>query len=122
MKQTPPASAPMTVDGAQGPPKPATRLTANRVDPTIDRPSLTGLTDVRELPVGTEDKRFGFLRLLQEQGWIGPSYLIDYWDGKQLRQIKLINRVVTDVKLLNNRNFVVPETSGKAEELVDQGR
>jgi conjugal transfer pilus assembly protein TraE len=32
------------------------------------------------------------------------------------------NRVVTDVKLLNNRNFVVPETSGKAEELVDQGR
>jgi hypothetical protein len=32
------------------------------------------------------------------------------------------NRVVTDVKLLNNRSFVVPETSGKAEELVDQGR
>jgi putative ATP-binding cassette transporter len=31
-------------------------------------------------------------------------------------------RVVTDVKLLNYRNFVVPETSGKAEELVDQGR
>lgn len=93
MKQTPPASAPMTVDGAQGPPKPATRLTANRVDPPIDRPSLTGLTgltgltDGRELPVGTEDERFGFLRLLQEQGWIGPTYLIDYWDGNQLRQI-----------------------------------
>jgi hypothetical protein len=33
-----------------------------------------------------------------------------------------ITRVVTDVKLLNYRNFVVPETSGKAEELVDQGR
>jgi hypothetical protein len=34
----------------------------------------------------------------------------------------LNSRVVTDVKLLNYRNFVVPETSGKAEELVDQGR
>jgi tetratricopeptide (TPR) repeat protein len=27
------------------------------------------------------------LRLLQEQGWIGPTYLVDYSDGKQLRQI-----------------------------------
>jgi hypothetical protein len=34
----------------------------------------------------------------------------------------MLSRVVTYAKLLNNRNFVVPEASGKAEELVDQGR
>jgi hypothetical protein len=42
----------------------------------------------------------------------GPDFTGNRWN----------NRVVTDVKLLNYRNFVVPETSGKAEELVDQGR
>jgi hypothetical protein len=41
-------------------------------------------------------------------------------EGK--RSYRTSIRVVTDVKLLNYRNFVVPETSGKAEELVDQGR
>ena len=49
------------------------------------------LKDFARLPIGTKDERFGFLRLLQEQSLLAPTDLIDYWDGKQLRQINLFN-------------------------------
>ncbi len=43
------------------------------------------------LPIGTKEERFGFLRVLQEQGRIGPTDLVGYLDGKQLRHINLFN-------------------------------
>jgi predicted Zn-dependent protease len=60
---------------------------AGRADPDAARL----LQDFARLPIGTKDERFAFLRLLQEQRLIGPSDLVDYWDGKQLRRIHLFN-------------------------------
>jgi hypothetical protein len=61
---------------------------------------------------------------VQARYWLSQPNAIPFI--RVVTDVKLLNyrnfRVVTDVKLLNYRNFVVPETSGKAEELVDQGR
>ena len=60
---------------------------ARRADPDAARL----LKDFARLPIGTKDDRFGFLRVLQEQGLIQPTDPIDYWDGKEVRQINLFN-------------------------------
>lgn len=41
------------------------------------------------LPIGTKNERFGFLGHLRTQGLIGRDEAVEYWDGIELRQVKL---------------------------------
>lgn len=47
------------------------------------------LRELARLPVGTEDERFGFLSFLQTEGLIGRDETVSYWDGEQLREVRI---------------------------------
>lgn len=56
-----------------------------------DLDAARALQDFARLPIGTNEERYGFLRLLQEQKLIGLAEPVEIWDGEQLRQIKMIS-------------------------------
>ena len=41
------------------------------------------------LPIGTKHERFGFLSHLRTQGLLGRDETVEYWDGTQLREVKI---------------------------------
>ena len=62
---------------------------AHAGDPTERRAAVI-LRDLARLPVGTAAERVGFLNDLRECGLVAANETLDYWDGKQLRQIQLL--------------------------------
>jgi predicted negative regulator of RcsB-dependent stress response len=46
-------------------------------------------------PIGTADERFELLTFLQNEGLVSRDELVDYWDGKELRQVKVIGMEIS---------------------------
>jgi tetratricopeptide (TPR) repeat protein len=46
-------------------------------------------------PIATRDERFDLLTFLQNEGLVSRDELVDYWDGKELRQVKLIGMEIS---------------------------
>lgn len=47
------------------------------------------------LPIGTREERFEILKFLQQEEILGRKESVDYWDGKQLRQVRVLNTEIT---------------------------
>ena len=55
-----------------------------------ERRAAAILRDLARVPVGTAHERLGLLRALRDAGLVGDDESLHYWDGKALREVKLI--------------------------------
>ena len=63
--------------------------TGAEIDPSARRaPAI--LRTLARLPAGTSKERLGFLNALRAAGEIAPDEAVDFWDGKELRQVQTI--------------------------------
>lgn len=55
-----------------------------------ERRAAAILRDLARVPAGTAHERLGLLRALRDAGLLGDEESLHYWDGKALREVKLI--------------------------------